>query len=1133
MATHPIGGTPTGRNPQPVPSSTQYGAAIGSTTTSMGGAKRPQVTGKACDPPERSSRNASLGVFNSVSSKIYKGFGKVAPRIAPSTGSFGEPLGTAARETEAGLHDIVGRMFGTAGTAAPRELSTVILQCLPSQDGSAKPCAAAYRLATALSRVCSGDHAQAIEVVQNLRGQNETPAVFEVQRLLARTDDGRQALGRLSNLAGPQLESRCELLQVAGDLEGGRHLDMTQLASADQLAEAVRTRVLEWKLNDHIGGDNDAAAQLLGKAVLYLDAKTKGQPLDAADVAPHYAAYVAWRMNSAFVTSEANSQFHSAVSAMFKMVKYLERADHGPRTVRNLARDAATAVAQMFGKQKSPLSMTRFGTNGGDKWTLMDERDRFLYMLNDNIDTLRHHVDLELRRPDVCAHPDALARAFTRAALLDVWKTTPGLQGRVDVQVRRQTVAERATAMHAGMNWQEMRLQPASLESQSDAGKQFWNDVIGSELSQVAKVKTLRKRGDDRHPLSLDTLASIATRLAPADTGRSDIDATTSIEDLRMEAYGLAKLAARTPQQEQRLGELRTTLLSRHAEMIEEARQTMTAESPHTPLFQWSDLWNMFGDPRDGPTADSALRVLRGLMNGVDESMTSFSSGAKGMLGFSPALPLRVAGAAGVPVVLPSFGYSPAITATVTAGDTFTGGRLGVQTSKGHEVRAGIGAAVGFNVGWGVAAAFGSAGISASKTRASGGVLTTRNDKEGWGDKDAEVLQFFRDMHQEAGGRAKPANRAEMWERIVERFGDDPIVRLAPQATVTTVLPAASVTIGATVRASVGHNNTLGPVVTAGVNAVRSSTTALAGAGGDPSVSFRRNELRARVGTGIALGLPAIPAQESNVSAAVLVPTLAGAAAEKILRSRSGIIVFGRDRDGRIKSDLVQWVTGFETPKTAEEYFNGTPPGAERSRYEQWVAATAAGQHVTQDEARRLMDEFIAEMHRTPLGGQQMFGDRHRLMAAAAEKFNDVEEDLKTLQGPEPAGGAGRQFTAWETQEIGRLEAELRSILEDQTNWEPVAAYGADNHGLTRSLGANLLVAATGSVNAIDSARLTSVFVSVRDLAPEPNPIAVRRAAAARFAPLAQPQAGSPAGGALPGGGGHSGDDEIRVVGQT
>lgn len=937
-----------------------------------------------------------------------RGFEQLHPVAQAERGQPSTPQTLASMRSLDGLLDAMESMFG--GAAGCNSLSLRVLGAVPPEPSGETRYLAPLVLATALHAAGAKTPQDAMRLLEQAKRGEQSPQVFGLQRMLAATAAGTQALAHLRgvNHDPVQTQRMQEELQLCSALER-QGVRLERHSSVREVVHDLEASV-ETRMHVDIGKPDDAPLQLLAKATRYAHTLRQSGLQAPAPQPGDRAAYVAWKQGG-FVESGKGSDFDKAIGRMHKFMSYVERAEHGPRTLGGLLQDARSYFGRAVGVGKSPLSATRYGTLGGDKGLVHEEVSKVQARLNSALSAAVDNLVDGLRDPAV-RQADGLRHAqLARAAVLDLWRES----GQTDHPV--QAVVYRA----------------AELLTRAGAPMQ--------PLDESALVKSLghftrKVRTESGEP---------SVRV-----GMRALEALASARTWRRETQPAAPAPGSFPSTVPTPAQRRQHL----AALLTELRAVDQVGTDSKPLFKLSDIKALLrGTPREGPTAADAQRVMTALARAPRTAFSNFSDGASHGVVSVGGLALRAGALLGTPLAYPVLGATAGKSATVSIGQYPTGGRLfiGTETSRAGTVGVGAGWVAPPLAGQLVTAlAVAQATASREQSHAQGLTISSRNVKPGWEDKLPQAVDFlFHEASLKAGaGRAEAPG--ELWNRFAQRFGDDPHLGVSwvDEHAATT---GASIGATALVRVQAGAKTSIGPglSVSLGISSTRFERSVNAQGADVPTVIHSRQGA-----AGLSLGVSqTAPFVEAGADRAVAdwgagVP-LVGASLEWRTPGGLGIASLGRDRDGTLNPALCQRDILFTESKSMIEYIN-------RNRGS-WEAAIVAQDETgaTQPEAARArLNTFVNEAAaaHSPLA---LHGEVVSLAPAVTQTINGLEARLTTILGHGNRAAASRSLSADERLECNALQNEVHRLVQAETSWVPGALYSTESNSRAGTTGLN------------------------------------------------------------------------------
>jgi hypothetical protein len=937
--------------------------------------------------------------------RAERGFDQFHPVAHPERGQPAAPQTLAAMGSVEGLLDAVHATFG--GGAGCNALSLRLLGAVPPESGGPTRYIGPLVLGTALHAVGATTPQAAMALIEQAQRGEQSPQLFRLERTLAATAPGTQALAHLRGLHGqPQ---QVQLMQEALHLCSALERKGVRLEHHSSVQAVVRglEATAETRMHADIGKHDDAPLQLLAKATRYVHAQ-RGEGLQSpAPLPSDRAAYVAWKQGG-FVDSGKGSDFDKAIGRLHKFMTYVDRADHGPRTLRGLLSDAQTYFGRAVGVGKSPLSATRYGTLGGERGLVHEEVGKVQQQLNRALTAAVDNLVEELRDPAVRQADGARHGRLARAAVLDLWRENAGTDHTVQAVVGRAgELMARAGAPTAAVN----------------------EAALARSLGGITrKVRT--ETGEPTVRVGMRTLEAVAS----ARTGRRDAQAASQ-----------APAAAPTPaQRRQHL-----------AELLTELREVERVGSDALPLFKLSDFKLLLrGEPREGPTAANAQRVMKEMAQAPRIAFSTFSDGASHGIGSLGALALRAGAVIGTPIAYPVLGAEAGKSATVSVGQYASGARLFIGTEAARSATVGVGA------GWVspplagqlvTAVAVGQATASHEQTHTQGLAITSRNDKPGWEAKLPQAIDFLFHEASLRPGAGRAEDPAALWGRFAERFENDPHlgVNWMDERAATT---GASIGASAIARVAAGANTSIGPGLSVGaaVSGTRFERTPNAD-GGDVPMALRSRQGGASVALGVSQTVPFVEAAADRAVGGwgAAVP-LVGASLEWRTPGGLGIARLGRDRDGALNAKLCQREILFTEARSMIEYINRN-----RETWETAIVAQDETGATQRHDARARLNTFVqdAAAAHSPLA---LHGEFVSLSPAVAHTINALEARLSTMLGQGDREAASRAMSAEERRECNALQNEVHRLLQADSSWVPGALYATESNSRASTTGLNL-----------------------------------------------------------------------------
>jgi hypothetical protein len=989
----------------------RFGVAIPGLQSTTWNARPPRNTRPDAQPPAEiatSGRPMSARAHEVAMGRAASGFEQLHPIARLEPGQPAVPKTVGAMRDLNGLLDAVGGMFGTG--PASEALSLRLLGAVPPERHGDTPYLQPLVLATALHATGAQTPQAARALIEQARQGELSPQLFRLERALAATAPGMQALAHLRGVQDQpvQVQHLRDSLNLCAEIER-QGVRLHRHSSVESVVRDLEATA-ETRMHADIGRADDAPLQLLAKATRHALALHAGAGQASAELQGDRAAFVAWKQGG-FVKSGEGSDFNKAIGRMHKFMTYVDRADHGPRSLGSLVRDTASYFGRAMGVGKSPLSATRYGTLGGERGLLQEEAGKVRQQLQRALTTAVDHLVDELRTPAPGQTDDARHGQLARAAVLDLWREHAGTDHAV------QAVVDRAGELMAR------------------AGAPM------TPVDEAALVKGLRGftrkvRSESGEPTIRVGMRALEA-LAVARTWRRE----------RQPETPAATALGASPTPAQRRAQL--------TDLLKELRAVEQVGADAKPLFKLSDLKSLLrGQPREGPTAADAQRMMTAVAQSPRVAFSNLSDGATHGVGSLGALALRAGALIGTPIVYPVLGLEAGKAATVSVGQYPTGGRLfiGTETSRSG--------AVGVGAGW-VAPpltaqlvtglAVGQAAVSHTRTHAQGLSITARNDTPGSADKLPQAIDFLFQQASLKEGAGRAQEPAALWSRFAERFGDDPHIGIS-WVDERAVTSGASINATAVARVQAGVNTSIGPGLTAGasVSGTRLERSVNAD-GADIPMAIHSRQGSAGLSLGVSQTVPFVQASTDRAVAGwgAGLP-LVGASVDWRAAGGLGIARLGRDQDGRLNPALCQREILFTESKAAIAYVN-------RHR-ETWEAAMVAKDptgSTRHEHARERLNTFVQDAAQagSPLA---LHGEFASLSPAVANHINALEARLTTMLGHGDQAAASRHLSAEERQECQALQNEVHRQLQAESSWEPGALYSTESHSRASTTGLNL-----------------------------------------------------------------------------
>jgi hypothetical protein len=994
-----------------------------------------QRAGSAVEPMQRGNKPSKVVI--EAEAKTAACVDVLHPLMHRENGRPTSPATVDALASETGLRHEIAALFGT--TASARALADRLAGFVPGDAPADARHAPALMLATALRSVGIEDPAYAVRLLDAAGRGESTRELFRLERLLAASAEGTSALGHLRQWPADEAtrQMRREALQICSDLEA-KGFPVAGHDSLRSVVQALRSRP-DARLEEPVGTASDTPLQLLAQALVHCHSTLEGNAqAGRAGAAPPvaYSAYVAWKKGG-FLESGPGTDFNRAIGEMHKFLTYADRADHGPRTLGNLARDAGAQIRRIFGVGKSPLTQTRHGTLGGHKDLFHLEIAKWMQRLGDVLGQAGDLLLEETRRAAARGKPGALHDGLAKTAVAQLWRESGGTA----INLEALTTRAQQILTDAGI--------PAADYSEK---------LLRKSLGQFTR-RARGGAGERQVQVGMSTLEALGATLRKANRHAPTGHVHPGAEDAgtaQQEILELRGLPNRTPSQQHRLDELMALRRDNVAALIKELRRDRDGKSEAKPLFKWSDLKALLkGQPRNGPTAEDARQVLRALTSAPWDSMTTFADGASRGVGVAGALAFATALPVGVPLVYPVGQRQTSEAAVVTVGVTNTGGRLFIGKRKASGTSLGVGGGMAF--GLPVAA---TAVAVADRVRyhsvshGEGVTITSRNDLDGWHEKTPQVVDFLFD--QAAAGRGPGAQRgspAELWARFAQRFGADPHVALSwdrERSEAKGLSHSATVAL----RGQVSVDTTMGPALTGGYTKEKARyQRAPNGDGADVATDVHIRTKTVKAGITLTQTTPGVPIAQGPLGSWGAAVPLAGVMAEWDIDGLYGNVRIGRTRDGRLSPSVCQWEVLFQDRRRLMEVIELRREILERAN----VEMDATGR-TTPEQAREKVNTILAQIAALPEGHEQLHGDTRTLKPAVAERINRLEARMNTVLGKGDVQASQRTLDAAERAECRRIDNEVHRLLKSADSWQPCSLWSFELDQKSHSTGPNFVV---------------------------------------------------------------------------
>ena len=977
------------------------------TTTATDGPIRPQF-GVPCSAPAVSSSKMGERKLPGMNARVDRSMATLHEAHRAPHGHAGEPDTERAMTDfdgfKAALQTMFGPEFGT--DKAQEELAERLKDAVPVPADEEVAHIEQLVLATALRSVGVTNLAEATALLDAAAAGQHTKETFRLERLLATSEPGMLALIQLRKLSLGETQKKAlrdRLLLCTALEEQG--LIMSKNVSASDVLHDLQCMGKETNMDAPIGHGDDQRLQLLAQALKYATDKYNG----AACAGPQRSAYVAWKKGG-FVCSGKGTNFNRAIGRLQKFSTYVDRANHGDRTLGNMARDVRNWFGRTVGVGKSPLTPMRHGTQGGDLDLLKVEQRKLNEGLSATLSAAIDNLTDELRDPLVWQNQMERDKCLAKAAVFSLWQETGHTTFTHDEVLARAGRVIGEIPNGGGVYVPTLLLQLKGFTSPARGKK-------GDTPAILVRMAALEAMGEAR------TRRSSRAALKP-----------TAPESIREELATLRKLSARTGRQQARFQELKAQRRQLVSALLADMRAIENPGSDSKALFKLSDLKAILrGKPRQGPGPEDAERVMTALAHGKHKSMATFTDGASHGAGTFGTLPLLVTSALGTPMAAPVLRAERGRRAVVTIGVSNTGARFFVGTEKSRS------ATIGAIGGWSTprmlnklltASALAEATVGHTAMRSEGVVITARSDNEKWQETVPAVTKFMFEQASRdcSGGRA--TNASELWSRFAEAFHDDEHLAISwnsehTESTHSQIGAAAS----ARVRAS--PQTAIGPTVSAALRAEssRSKRTPSTDGADVPSATHARR-FGAIASAGISQTAPFVAEELGAVAGWRGAVPLVGATAEWALAGGIGTARLGRHRDGSVSPRMCQREIIFQTRQSLLDYAEHT-----RGHWEARLMKHDGSGTITEEVARAHFNSFLAEAAAAPDAADGMYSARYSLARRVAEKINHFEARLNALQGRGDRKASARELSSAELRECDALQNAVQKLLAEEKSW--------------------------------------------------------------------------------------------------
>jgi hypothetical protein len=341
-----------------------------------------------------------------------------------------------------------------------------------------------------------------------------------------------------------------------------------------------------------------------------------------------------------------------------------------------------------------------------------------------------------------------------------------------------------------------------------------------------------------------------------------------------------------------------------------------------------------------------------------------------------------------------------------------------------------------------------------------------------WADKLPQVVDFmFNQAHPSQEGIQRPQSPTELWNRFVDKFGDDPGVALSWNSeTSKGISPQANATGVARVITS-PKGGSVGPTVTAGLKHDRNNFQRIPNTeGGDVPVAVSSTRTSVSVTGAISHARTGHVINEST-DWGLAVPIM-GITAEWNLGGGVGVARLGRTRDGLVSPGLSHREFIFREPKRLIEYAN-----LHRAEWEAALVAQDPTKSTTPEIARERFNTFIEQIASAPPRADRLHGELMTLDPIVADQINNYEARFNALLGKGDAAASSRELTDSTRAECNRLQNEIHRLLKEDSSWKHAGIYGVEISQKNSEKGINFGLKAVGKEDA-SSARLTALLIA-------------------------------------------------------
>ncbi|WP_430233207.1 autotransporter [Paraburkholderia tropica] len=865
-------------------------------------------------------------------------------------------------------------------------------------------------LAQALHGAHVGDAGQANDVLDALGGldftrmQSSAPVTpaqnraWHVATLLSRSDAGFEALEHLRAQAGAAApDASQEAAQPPTQTASQRLAQRMMLQTADTLEHAMNAATHD------VSPAAVAARHAPAPGASLKDTPLAWRAYNAASTFSRYGrqaltddqkgAFFAWRQN--FREDGPGTELSRARERLNKFSgKTIDRA--GDSRWKSF-------LPRLFGKQRSPLSALRYGTQGVPRKTVADERKALKEAMQDALPPLVERPEMRPAAALAHARPE---RSIAELAALHVWLESGGFaNGRPNAE-QLSAIAQRAETMATELTPRDVP-SPATLARVRDVAHR-WAAATPHELARSAPFKSIA-----RGPFDLERLASWGkVAQVPADS-----QFWAQLDDLKQKA---------TPDV-----------------------STATPADPRSA----DDLRQSLKNVANGLQSSSRLRLTDGARLGVSTRGLSANIGKvlhAGAVPVAPRVDLRA---------------SKSREAVVELSRGTQGVEMFLGTTKTSVRHAGAGVLVGYDFDVGLtqmrAGLTTQAVLHSRELSEPSGVslrVARRVKDDGTGYDDNAMREKLSGIIDHVFDETTHAHAPDSggsqgtWNRLAQRYFDDPDVSVSWTDTVArTVKRGASADVGVSVKLP-GPASFARVGATAGVGYERTAKQTL----DSKETSGRMQIEQHRVGAGSRL----LGRFGASVSATENVGKVGVGFAS--LDAPSGTLTFADDshlakiqlvrEDGKLMHRACLFDTEYSSAHTYTQTIDASR--------EQWIDLFAE-QIADEQHTRRQADpdvqlrpprELAAERLDQHLGDvkanrrpNQTYFHRYRLRRDAASRLDTV-------------AAVKMQLPADAHAEHAQLDAKSARILQDPASWMPAELKVKERTTVTRSPGLNFMV---------------------------------------------------------------------------